>query len=115
MYWADCDGFAAETEICCLEGSACREEPYRGISERSRLTTTLLVLCLGQFGAHRFYAGKTQTAISMVLLAIPSWLTPWYPVGWLFLINLVVWILIDSFLVISGQMKDARGNLIKRW
>ncbi len=115
MNWADCEGFTPETEICCLEASSYREEPCAEVSGRSRLTAALLVLSLGQFGAHRFYAGKTQTAISMLLLAVPSWLTPWYPVGWFFLVTLVIWILIDSFLVISGQMKDARGNLIKKW
>jgi hypothetical protein len=37
------------------------------------------------------------------------------PMGWLFVLTLVLWILIDSVLVISGQMEDARGNLISEW
>ncbi len=31
------------------------------------------------------------------------------------MLTLVLWILVDSFLVISGQMEDARGNLISKW
>jgi TM2 domain-containing membrane protein YozV len=115
MYWAECDGLAPDPEVPCLAGEGCPVESRGGISGRSRLTATLLVLTLGQLGDHRFYAGKTETALSMVLLAVPSWLTPWYPVGWIFLLTLVVWILIDSFLVISGQMEDGQGGLISRW
>ena len=115
MHWAECDGFAAESETCCLADDRCPDETHGRVSGRSRLTATLLAVTLGQFGAHRFYAGKTETALSMLLLAIPSWLTPWYPMGWLFVLTLVLWILIDSVLVISGQMEDARGNLISKW
>ena len=115
MYWVDCDGFAAESEAFCPADDRCPDEAHARISERSRLTATLLAVTLGQFGAHRFYAGRTETALSMLALAIPSWLTPWYPVGWFFVLTLVVWILIDSVLVISGQMEDAQGDLIKKW
>jgi|GEM_PF-1626220 len=115
MYWAECDELAPEAEGRCHAGEGCPEEVRGGVSGKSRLTATLLVLCLGQFGAHRFYAGKTETALSMLLLAAPSWLTPWYPAGWLFVLTLGVWILIDSSLIISGQMDDGRGELISRW
>ncbi len=115
MYWAECDGLAPEPEAPCLAGDGCPEGSRGRVSGRSRLTATLLVLFLGQFGAHRFYAGKTETALSMLLLAVPSWLTPWYPVGWLFVLTLGVWILIDAILAASGQMEDGRGELIGRW
>lgn len=111
MYCAECDGFAADGEACCHTNN----HSLGGVSAKSRLTATLLVLSIGQFGAHRFYAGKTETALSMLVLAVPSWMAPWYPAGWLFALPLVVWILVDAFLVISGQMEDAQGNLIKRW
>lgn len=111
MYWAEFDGLAVEGEVYRPVNDRC----LSGVSAKSRLTATLLVLLLGQFGAHRFYTGKIETALSMLVLAIPSWLTPWYPLGWLFALPLIVWILIDSVLVISGQMQDVRGNLIKKW
>ncbi len=40
------------------------------ISSRSRLATVLLAFFLGIFGAHRFYIGKTITAILMLILSI---------------------------------------------
>ena len=38
-----------------------------GPSDRSRTVALVLAFFLGVFGAHRFYAGKTQTAILMLV------------------------------------------------
>ena len=113
MYGADYDGCIAEAY--CLADDEWLEETRSEISDKSRLATTLFVLFLGQFGAHRFYAGKAETALSMLALAVPSWLSLWYPLGRLFLLVLAVWILVDAIVVISGQMKDSEGKLIKKW
>jgi len=105
----------AESDTCCLPDEGCLEEPCSAISDKSRLATTLFVLVLGQFGAHRFYTGKTETALSMLALAIPSWLTLWYPLGWFFLSALALWILIDAILAVSGHMRDSEGKLVRKW
>ena len=39
------------------------EHFYAPISRKSRLVAFLLAFFLGMFGAHRFYVGKTGTAI----------------------------------------------------
>lgn len=69
------------------------------ISNKSRLTVTLLAWFLGIFGAHRFYLKKTGTAVLMLLTG-----------G-----GLGIWALIDFIMAVSGQMKDKEGNLIKNW
>lgn len=115
MYWPHYDACMAESDTYCLPDEGCLEESCDIVSDKSRLATTLFVLFLGQFGAHRFYAGKTETALSMLALAIPSWLTLWYPLGWLFLSALASWILIDATLAVSGHMRDSEGKLISRW
>ena len=43
------------------------------ISPKSRRSTALLAFFLGVFGAHRFYIGKTRTALVMLLLSIAGW------------------------------------------
>jgi len=86
------------------------------ISSRSRLATVLLALFLGIFGTHRFYIGKTRTAIAMLILSILYLVTIRF---WgIMIISLAVvglWALIDFILVIFGIMKDREGRLIKHW
>ncbi|MFH1644502.1 MAG: TM2 domain-containing protein [bacterium] len=69
------------------------------ISNKSRLATTLFAFFLGVFGAHRFYLGKTGTAILMLLT----------------LGGLGFWAIIDFIMAASGMMKDKEGKLIKNW
>jgi len=73
------------------------------VSEKSRLTTTLLCILPAWFvsvaGIHRFYLGKIGTAILMLLT----------------LGGLGIWTLIDFIYAVTGNMKDKEGKLIKKW
>lgn len=66
-------------------------------SEKNWLTTLLLCIFLGGFGAHRFYAGKIGTAILMIVTC-----------G-----GCGIWTLIDLIMIIMGNFKDSEGNIIK--
>ena len=85
------------------------------VSPKSRLITTLLAFFLGEFGAHRFYLGKTGTAVAMLLLTIVGWATFIFIVGWFFLAAVWIWNLIDFIMAIAGSMKDKNGKLVKNW
>jgi TM2 domain-containing membrane protein YozV len=69
------------------------------VSPKSRLAVTLFAFFLGGFGAHRFYLGKTGTAIAMILT----------------LGGLGIWAIIDFIMAVAGAMKDKEGKLIKKW
>jgi len=69
------------------------------VSDKSRLAVTLFAFFLGIFGAHRWYLGKTGTAIAMLLT----------------LGGLGVWALVDFIMAVSGQMRDKEGRLIAKW
>lgn len=71
----------------------------RAVSDRSRLTTTLLAVFTGVFGGHRFYVGKTGTAILMLCT----------------LGGLGVWYLVDCVMVATGEFRDAQGRRVLRW
>jgi TM2 domain-containing membrane protein YozV len=61
-----------------------------------------LVLCwvLGMFGAHRFYAGKTGSAVAMLLITILSIpLTAVFGLGLLGLFATAIWEFVDLFSV----------------
>ena len=69
------------------------------ISDKSRLVATLLCFFLGGFGAHRFYVGKTGTAILMIVT----------------LGGLGIWTLIDLIMVVMGAFRDADGRRVFMW
>ncbi len=89
------------------------EEP--DISPKSRLATTLLAIFLGEFGAHRFYIGKKGSAVCMLLLGIAGVLTWVFVVGFIPLIIVGIWALVDFIFAVSGHMRDSKGRLINKW
>jgi len=87
------------------------------VSPKSRLATVLLALFLGIFGTHRFYIGKTRTAIVMLILSILYLVTVrfWGIVMVIPLAVVGLWALIDFIFAVSGIMKDKEGKRIKNW
>ena len=70
-----------------------------GPSDKSRTVALALSVILGVFGAHRFYAGKTNTALLMLITF-----------G-----GLGIWWLYDVILVAAGGFRDDDGRLIVHW
>jgi TM2 domain-containing membrane protein YozV len=89
--------------------------PATGISPKSRLATSLLAFFLGYFGAHRFYIGKTGTAIVMLVLGIVGIPLCFVFVGIPIVIGVSVWRLVDFILAVAGKMEDSNGLLIEKW
>jgi TM2 domain-containing membrane protein YozV len=85
------------------------------ISQKSRLASTLLALFLGWLGIHRFYLGKTGTAVIMLVLGVLGLATVWFGIGIVFLVAVGIWALIDLVFSIAGLMKDKEGKPIKNW
>ncbi|MDW8113420.1 MAG: TM2 domain-containing protein [candidate division WOR-3 bacterium] len=104
-----------EAEICVKCGVRFKKIGMAEISDKSRLATALLAWFLGYLGIHRFYIGKTGTAVVMLILGVLGWLTVWFIIGWIFLIPVEIWALIDFIFAITGNMKDKDGKVIKNW
>jgi len=68
-------------------------------SEKSRATALILAWFLGWLGAHRFYTGRTVSAVFMILTF-----------G-----GLGIWALVDLIVVASGSFKDSKGLEVKNW
>ncbi len=73
----------------------------------------LLLIFLGGFGAHRFYLGRTGTAVAQLLLSISGWLLLVVGVGALLLGGLGLWLLVDLILV-PGIAREQNMNLASR-
>jgi TM2 domain-containing membrane protein YozV len=109
---AFCASCGAPLSAAAQQGTAV---PAAGISPKSRLATTLLAWFLGYFGAHRFYIGKTGTAIVMLVLGIVGIPLCFVFVGIPIVIGVSVWSLVDFIISVTGNMKDKDGLLIEKW
>ena len=84
-----------------------------GISPKSRAATGVLALFLGGFGIHRFYAGKTGSAILMLLLFIIGLVAAF--LGFPYVLYLLgLWVFIDIIMILMGRFKDKHGLLIRK-
>ena len=69
-------------------------------SEKRILATFLLFLVLSwPLGAHRFFLRRYASAILFIIT-----------IG-----GCGIWWIIDFILIVTGSMKDDKGNLVKQW
>jgi TM2 domain-containing membrane protein YozV len=68
-------------------------------NKKSVAVAYLLWLFLGGAGGHRFYAGKTGSAVAQLLLLIFGLILTIVYVGVFLLIGLVIWVIVDAFLI----------------
>lgn len=82
-------------------------------SAKSKGVAAVLCFFLGWLGIHRFYAGKVGTGILMIVLSILSGIGVWFIIGFIPLIILTLWIIIDFIMILCGNFKDGNGKPIK--
>ena len=71
------------------------------------LAALLFCIFLGVFGAHRFYVGKTQTAVAMLLITLLT--------GWIFGLGFyitAIWSVIDLIMIATAQFTDGNGKVL---
>lgn len=69
------------------------------MSDKKALPVLLMAIFLGGLGIHRFYVGKTGTAIIQLLT-----------MG-----GLGIWVLIDVIMIAMGKFSDKEGNPVTEW
>lgn len=75
------------------------------MSTKSRAGALVLCFLLGLLGVHRFYVGKTGTALLMLVITfsgIGIWIT-------------AIWMVIDLIMIAIGSFKDGKGQQIINW
>jgi TM2 domain-containing membrane protein YozV len=68
-------------------------------NKKSLAVSYALWFLLGIFGGHRFYNGRIGSAIAQLLLTIVGLLLTVVYVGFLILIPVAIWVLVDAFLI----------------
>lgn len=68
----------------------------------------------GGVGGHRFYLGKTGSAVAQLCLSVFGWLFVFAAgAGFLLLIPLGIWLLVDLFMI-SGMVQEHNRALMNR-
>jgi len=75
------------------------------ISEKSRTAALLFAFFLGGLGIHRFYVGKTGTAIIQLILTLTFFGA----------VISAPWAFIDFVIIIAGEFRDGQNKRIKTW
>ena len=103
MFCSNCGAEVNENAVVCVKcGCAVnRTAPVVNVNGSSKdwLVTLLLCFFVGCLGIHRFYVGKTGTAIIQLLTC-----------G-----GCGIWTLIDFIVICMGNFTDAEGKFIKNY
>lgn len=102
MYCKKCGAAIDDDSVACpkcgsLTGVNGGAQP--GASEKSRLVAFLLCFFFGGLGVHRFYVGKTGTAVAML-----------FTLG-----GLGIWTFIDWIMILAGKFTDKEGRVLANW
>lgn len=79
-------------------------------NKKSMAVSYLLWFFFGSFGGHRFYNGKTGSAVAILLMTIFGFLLSFVYIGVFLLIPVWIWVLVDAFLI-PGWVR-AHNNLL---
>ncbi len=72
----------------------------------------LLWFFFGSIGGHRFYLGRTGSAVGMLVLLVLSALFSIVGIGLFGFLALVIWLIIDAFLI-PGIVSEFNTNLVQ--
>lgn len=77
---------------------------------KNMLLAYILLIFLGTLGIHRFYLGKTGSAITQLVLTLVGWATAVFVIGFVPLFIVGAWVLVDLFLV-PGIVNSANDEV----
>ena len=82
-------------------------------NRKSLVLTLVLWFFLGSLGAHRFYLGHNSTAATQLGLTIVGWLTIAFAIGFIPLIAVGIWLLVDLVSILTGKLVSVHGTPLK--
>lgn len=111
MFCSSCGNEINEDAIVCIKCGCATQKHILSQQKNSKdiRVAYLLWFFLGYFGGHRFYLGKTRSAIIMLICSILSWLLFILIVP---LLAMFIWWVVDAFLI-PNMIKDLDNSDLK--
>jgi len=81
---------------------------------KSIVLAYLLLAFVGYLGGHRFYLGRPVSAVILLFLFLLGYVTRIVGIGFLILAVVLVWLLIDAFLI-PGMIQEHKEALRRRF
>jgi TM2 domain-containing membrane protein YozV len=81
-----------------------------GANKKSLAVSYALWFLLGMLGGHRFYNRRIGSAVVQLLMTIVGLLFSIAIVGWLLLIPVAIWVIVDAFLM-PGWVRRHNSSL----
>ncbi len=79
-------------------------------NKKSLVLTLVLWFFLGSLGAHRFYLGYNGSAAAQLIMTILGWATMIVVVGFVPLVIVGIWLIVDLVLILTGRLIPADGS-----
>jgi len=103
MFCSTCGKEINDSAVVCI-GCGCKVTNDLQESDFSWVSTLLLCLFLGGFGAHRFYTKQTGSAVAQLLLTLSVFGT----------IISAPWAFVDFIMILTNSFKAKNGTNLSR-
>lgn len=82
-------------------------------SDKSKLAAILFAAFLGGLGVHRFYLGRTRSALLMLAMSLIGGITTAIGIGHAITFLVSCWCLVDLVCICIGKLTDAYGRPLR--
>ncbi|MCM1364627.1 MAG: TM2 domain-containing protein [Faecalibacterium sp.] len=78
--------------------------------EKKKWMAVVLAILFGEFGVHDFYLGYNKRGLIKLISLLVGAITAVFIVGFIIILAIIIWIIVDIIRIVTGKMTDSDGN-----
>lgn len=110
IYCRNCGSEMDENADVCVNCGVALNKNTGVSGGKSKIFAGLLALMFGEFGVDKFYLGYTKGGVARLILFFVSIVLCFVAVGFIGIVILAIWIIVDAVKIFTGKTLDANGN-----